>query len=126
MKDKFLMPISFEEELWLEKVFIYPVEKTLNDNQIDFIDFFRLCNCIIGIDDKFLTDDGFTLNLTERIVNYYISDDELKKAINYVLKKMLEVKDLAIKKEYFELTHNITLLLSEIVKGIHFALHSKT
>ena len=122
MRNKRLIKIPYEQEFWIESVFIYRIENTLNKNQIELPDFDRLSNCIIGIDDKFIHNNGDSLNLTERFADAYITENKSKIAIDYILKQMLEIKDRAIKKEYFEVTHNINVLYKYMLKEIKDAL----
>jgi hypothetical protein len=122
MRNKHLIKIPYEQEFWIESVFIYRIENTLNKNQIELPEFDRLSNCIIGIDDKFIYNDSDSLNLTERFADAYITENKSKIAIDYILKEMLKIKDRAIKKEYFELTHNINLLYKYLLKEIKYTL----
>ena len=66
MRNKRLIKIPYEQEFWIESVFIYRIENTLNKNQIELPDFDRLSNCIIGIDDKFIYNNGDSLSGGER------------------------------------------------------------
>jgi hypothetical protein len=122
MRNKHLIKIPYEQEFWIESVFIYRIENTLNKNQIELPEFDRLSNCIVGIDDKFIYNDSDSLNLTERFADAYITENKSKIAIDYILKEMLEIKDRAIKKEYYELTHNINLLYKYLLKEIKYTL----
>jgi hypothetical protein len=122
MTNKRLIKIPYEQEFWIESVFIYRIQSNLNQNEIELPDFDRLSNCIIGIDDKFIYNNGDSLNLTERFADAYITENKSKIAIDYILKQMLEIKNRSIEKEYFELTHNINLLYKYMLKEIKSAL----